>query len=113
MAHKNDYTCIVFFQNGSPKKWQYVHGLTKFVIFLNREHPQWKYVNVYERRTNIYLRRFYPGNSIPYFLALIPFLFLLHFFLTFNNSSMRTFNNDFNNTATIPTHLDKKGGAKC
>ena len=69
-SHKNDYTCIVFFavHPARSKKWTYVHNLNKFSKFLNGDHPGWLYINVYERRSGKYLKRFYPGNFIPYFL---------------------------------------------
>jgi hypothetical protein len=66
---KNDYTVIVFFEEGSkPKKWQYVHKLNGFAMFLNNSHSGWQYMNIYERRTGKYLRRFIKGNFIPAFL---------------------------------------------
>ena len=71
MQHKNDYSCIAFFETGKPKKWQYVHKLDGFVKFLNQKHQGWKYLNVYERRTGKYLKRFYPGNSVPGFLTFL------------------------------------------
>lgn len=113
MAHKNDYSCIVFYKGGKPKKWQFIHSLTKFVAFLEKDHPGWEYINVYERRTAKYLRRFYPGNSIPYFLTPLLFAFALHFFLTFNKSPYRsTFTNGIYNSATIST-AKWKGGYQC
>lgn len=113
MEHKNDYTCILFYKNAKPKKWQFVHSLSKFAVFVNDKHPGWEYINVYERRTTKYLKRFYPGNIIPFFLTTFPIVLALHFFLTFNNkSSPSAFTNDFNNTATIWT-FKKKGGTLC
>jgi hypothetical protein len=113
MQHKNDYSVITYFENTTPKKWQYVHNLNGFSKFLNSKHSTWKYFNVYERRTGKYLKRFYPGNIIPRFLTIILIVFASHFFLTFNNTPRRsTFNNGFNNTATISTPLNQKGGAK-
>lgn len=76
MAHKNDYSLIVFFPDKTVKKWSYVHDLKGFVSFLDKTYPNWEYVNVYERRTTSYLKRFYKGNLIPHFLSI--------FFLTFN-----------------------------
>lgn len=113
MAHKNDYTLVVFYPNDKPKKWAFVHGLSKFVSFLNEKHPGWKYINVYERRTGKYLKRFYPGNLIPYFLTIFPIIAGLYFFLTFNNNPRQsTFNNGIYNSATIST--DKmQGGTSC
>jgi hypothetical protein len=115
--HKNDYSCIVFLENGKPKKWNYVHNLQGFVSFLDKSHSSWKYLNVYDRRQSKYLKRFYKGNPIPQFLLLLAFALSTHFFLTFNNtrtlSSSITFNNDFNNTATIPTPSAEKGACLC
>jgi len=119
MGHKNDYTCIVYFPESSPKKWQYVHGLFGFSKFLDSKHPTWEYFNVYDRRLGTYLKRLYRGNFIPNFLPSLVFALGLFFFLTFNNPSLKTsFSSltiDFNNTATIPTQgiTPKKGGAAC
>ena len=113
MPHKNDYTCIFFYKDGKPKKWEFVHSLSKFVVFVNDKHPGWDYMNVYDRRTSKYLKRFYPNNIIPYFLSLFPIVLVLHFFLTFNNNPSRSsFTNDFNNTATI-SNCKYKGGSPC
>jgi len=67
--HKNDYSCVVFFENSNNvKKWTFVHNLTKFALFLSINHARWSYVNVYERRTGKYLRRYIKGNFIPAFV---------------------------------------------
>jgi hypothetical protein len=68
MEHKNDYTVIAFLSTGEAKKWRNVHGLNKFTKFLDEKHPDWNYMNVYDRRTKQYLKRFYKGNSVPDFL---------------------------------------------
>jgi hypothetical protein len=91
MPPKNDYTVVAFFDLEKPKKWSYVHKLNGFSMFLTKSHPNWKYFNVYSRRTGEYIKRFYRGAFIPEFLTF--------FFLTF---SILTFNG-FNNTVTIPT----------
>ena len=111
MEHKNDYTCIVFYKSGKPKKWHFVHGLSKFVVLLNQNHPDWQYINVYERRTGTYLQRFYPNSQIPYFLTLLIIAISLHFFLTFNNKQhLSPCLYGFNNTTTI---RNQKGGLLC
>jgi hypothetical protein len=113
MAHKNDYTCIVYFPEGRPKKWTYVHGLLGFAKFLDNKHPNWNYFNVYDRRNGQYLKRFYKGNFIPYFLPMLIFALGWSFFLTFNNPNTSlhlTFINGLNNTATISTQYLPKGG---
>ena len=66
---KNDYSVIVFLENESKaKKWEYVHKLNGFAMFLNNKHPQWLYMNVYERRTGKFMKQFKKGNFIPAFL---------------------------------------------
>ena len=115
MAHKNDYSCIAYFPEGSPKKWSYVHGLYGFSQFLDSKHPSWTYFNVYDRRLGTYLRRFYKGSFIPNFLSTLVFAWVGLFFLTFNNNSLQSpFSvsiNGLNNTATISTLHLSKGGA--
>lgn len=107
MQHKNDYTCIVYFPELSPKKWQFVHTLNSFAIFLTVKHPTWLYFNVYERRTGKYLKRFYKGNLAPQFLGMLGFILSPFFFLTFNKLTLNklasiTFINGIYKTATIP-----------
>lgn len=66
--HKNDYTVIVYFEDKQkPKKWVYVHKLNGFSMFLDKKHPKWEYMNVYNRRTHEYIRRFYRYSLIPAF----------------------------------------------
>ena len=114
MPNKNDYTCVVFYTNDKPKKWEFVHALTKFVSFLNDKHSGWKYINIYERRTGKYLKRFYPSNIIPYFLSIFPIAFGLYFFLTFNNNPLQsTFTYGFNNTTTIRNLFSKEKEGFC
>jgi hypothetical protein len=68
MSHKNDYSAVVFLSTGEVKKWTFVHRLDGFVKFLNDKHPDWLYMNVYDRRKREYLKRFYKGNVVPDFL---------------------------------------------
>jgi hypothetical protein len=130
MSHKNDYTVVVFMEDGTAKKWGYVHNLGGFASFLNKSHSSWKYFNVYNRRQGKYLKRFYKGNFVPPFLTFIIFALSSTFFLTFNNTrsddslnstfsktfskhSLRSPLYDIYNTATIPTNCGKKGGVLC
>jgi hypothetical protein len=68
MKHKNDYSAIAFLSTGEVKKWKYVHQLKGFAQFLDQKHPDWMYMNVYDRRTGTYLKRILKGNPIPDFL---------------------------------------------
>lgn len=71
---KNDYSVIVFFEDErKPKKWSYVHKLNGFRMFLDKKHSAWAYMNVYNRRTGDYLRRFTPADFVPPFLTVIFF----------------------------------------
>ena len=119
MKHKNEHSCIAIFPDGKAKKWSYVHKLSGFIKLLNEKHQGWQYVNIYDRRTAKYLKRFYPGDLVPDFLTvfIIALMFLSLQFLQFSyplNSTFGkrplTFNNGFNNTATISTLIAEKGG---
>lgn len=68
MKHDNDYSVIVFLSDGKAKKWKFVHSLKNTAKFLDEKHSEWNYMNVYNRRTGQYLKRFYKGNSVPVFL---------------------------------------------
>lgn len=69
MQHKNDYSVIAYFNDETkPKKWEFVHKLNGFSMFLNNSHPTWSYINVYERRTRKYIKRFKKGEFIPAFI---------------------------------------------
>lgn len=65
MTAKNDYSVVVFLATGEVKKWNFVHKLSGFAEFIDSKHSDWLYMNVYNRRTRSYLKRFYKGNSIP------------------------------------------------
>ena len=69
MRHDNDYSVTVFFPSEKPKKWRFVHRLNYFASnLLDKKHSDWKYFNVYDRRTGKFRDRFYKGNIIPDFL---------------------------------------------
>lgn len=69
LKKKNDYSVIVFLKDeDKPKKWNFVHKLNGFSKFLDEKHPAWEYMNVYNRRTRQYIKRFHPSDSIPDFL---------------------------------------------
>jgi len=66
--HKNDYSVVVFLSTGEVKKWSYVGKLDGFAKFLDNKHSAWMYMNVYDRRTRGYLKRFYKGSKVPTYL---------------------------------------------
>ena len=67
--HKNDYSIIVFFEDKQkPKKWKHAHKLNGFSTFLDKKHPAWEYMNVYNRRTGEFIKRFYRYSLIPDFV---------------------------------------------
>ncbi len=110
------YACFAFFPDGTVKRWKYVTNLDSFKEFLNKSHPSWKYFNVYDKGTKDYLKRIYPGNANTKVLAALMYFFVLlsSYENTFNKTTFNktTFINGFNNTATISTTLNPKGGLK-
>jgi len=69
MEHKNDYSVLVYFPNDKkPKRWTYVDKLNGFGMFLNKSHPTWLYMNVYNRRTRDFMKQFKNGNFIPAYI---------------------------------------------
>jgi hypothetical protein len=78
LKKKNDYSVIVFLENEQkPKKWTYVHKLNGFSMFLNKNHPNWIYMNVYDRRGGQFMKQFKKGVFVPPFLTLVFFFFNL------------------------------------
>jgi len=66
--NKNDYTCIVFYKDDTPPfKMAFVHNCYSLSQWLttSNNHQHWSYFNVYVRRSNMFLKRFYQGNFIP------------------------------------------------
>lgn len=69
LKKKNDYSVIVFLENQTkPKKWTYVHKLNGFSMFLNKKHPTWKYMNIYNRRGGNFMKQIKKGDFVPAFL---------------------------------------------
>lgn len=69
LKKKNDYSVIVFLDNESkPKKWNYVHNLHGFAMFLNKKHETWTYMNVYNRRSGVFIKRFKRNDFVPPFI---------------------------------------------
>lgn len=116
--HKSKmYACFAFFPNGDVKRWKYVTNLESFGKFLSKSHPSWKYFNVYDKGTKQFVKRFYPGNSIPKVLGVFLIALLLQGLNltknqttiqlpmknTFSKTTFNTFTNGFNYYATIPT----------
>ena len=48
---------------GSFKKW-HVNNLKKFIDFLNREYPNWRYFNVYDKKSKVQIGSFSSQNCI-------------------------------------------------
>ena len=63
--NKNDYSVIVFCENDKTVKVSYVHSCYSLAKWLdNSKYKDWKYFNVYVRRSGRFLKRFYKGNYI-------------------------------------------------
>ena len=121
MAHKNDYSCTVFFESERTKKWNYVHNLRGFASFLDKKHSGWSYFNVYNRRTNEFIKQIKKGSHIPAFLPVLILAFVLAFFLTYEKPSSPQYSlrsstyYGFNDSTTISIQspCQEKGGCKC
>lgn len=55
MIQSKDLICIVKvggtpMGGGAFKKW-HVNNIQKFIKFLNKDHPTWRYFNVYDNKT--------------------------------------------------------------
>ena len=70
MRHKNDYSAIVFFETQKPKKWAFIHKLSTFRNFLDKQHSSWEYMNVYDRRNKTFLRRLHKDEVTPDFIEI-------------------------------------------
>lgn len=67
---QNDYSVSVFSSSGFLAKYNYVGNLYGFSEFLNKNFPNWQYMNVYARRTGRYLLRYKRGDFITPFPVL-------------------------------------------
>jgi|SRR5436190_14377611 len=111
MSNRKMYACFAFFANDEVKRWKYVTDLKSFVQFLTKNHPKWKYFNVYDKGTKQYLKRFYPGNIVPKILGLYLLAFSLYAMK--NTFSKTTFTYGFNNTTTIRKTFKGEKGVLC
>lgn len=68
MSHKNNYSAVVFFSSVSPKKWTFVHFISKFQKYLNQNHGGWKYANIYSRKTGKFITRINPFGNYSGFI---------------------------------------------
>lgn len=58
------YTAIVFFSDGTAKKWRSINNLQRFIAFLELRQAGWKYANIYCSRTKKYIQRLYAGGRV-------------------------------------------------
>lgn len=65
--NKSDYSFSAFGDNGFLYKKDYSHNIYKDCVWLtnSEKFKEWKYINVYARRTGRFLGRFYRENYIP------------------------------------------------
>lgn len=63
--HKNDFSCTAF--QGSKKVgfMKYVNRISDYSNYLDSKGIQWSVINVYARRTERFITRYYQGNKIP------------------------------------------------
>ncbi len=54
------FSATAFFVSRPPAKWFYVRDTDKLISWLQTKYPgQWKYVNIYERKTGRFICRSY------------------------------------------------------
>lgn len=65
--NKNDYSIIIFdLNNQQIAKMEFVDNLFKASQWLdNSKYRDWHYFNAYNRRSGMFLKRYYKGNFIP------------------------------------------------
>lgn len=64
--NKNDYSVSVFSGTGFLCKSKFVQDIYKYSLWLDgTKFKDWKYINVYSRRSERFLGRYYKGNFIP------------------------------------------------
>ena len=65
LKRKNDYSCVAY--QGSQKVgfMKYVHKITDYVSYLDKEKVEWSVINVYSRRSGEFIKRFYKDDVIP------------------------------------------------
>jgi len=66
--NKNDYSVSVFSGTGFLVKVQFCNDLGTLQKWLDSsyKYKDWKYINVYARRSGRFLGRFYKGNFMPF-----------------------------------------------
>ena len=61
---KNDYTITAYLGSRKVNSMKYVHKITTYVAYLEKQGIEWSVINVYARRSERFLKRFYKGNDI-------------------------------------------------
>lgn len=61
----NKYSCVVYFPNGQKLFFKYVQNIYKLHLWLHsKNRGDYKYINVYNRKSKIFIVRYYNGNYI-------------------------------------------------
>jgi len=64
---QNNYSCEAFQGSNRTNSMRYVHSITSYVKWLKDKGISWSVINVYNRRTSEFIRRYYKGDYIHSF----------------------------------------------
>ena len=71
LKRDNDYCCVAFKHKKGAKNGEkigfmrFVHRLTDYAKYLDRNNVDWYYFNVYNRRNQDFIKRYYHDQEIP------------------------------------------------
>ncbi len=61
---KNDYSIEAYMGSKKTNHMAFVHKITTYVAYLEKNNIEWSVINVYARRTKRFIRRFYKDRDI-------------------------------------------------
>ena len=65
MAKHNTYSCSFFLYKERVLFLEYVDSINKAIEWIDSKNIQWHYINIYERKTRLFVSRLYnPNNQI-------------------------------------------------
>lgn len=66
---KKDYFALVYLKDQIfPKNLYYIEELNNFTLNIDKEFPNWKYIDVYNYKTSLLLKRITPENNLAQFI---------------------------------------------
>ena len=62
--NRNDYSVTAYLGSKKVNSMKYVHNLISYVNWLDKNNLEWSVLNVYERRSGSFIRRFYKDDLL-------------------------------------------------